>query len=254
MTPDPADCTRDAFLGGRVRAWQPRAGFRSGVDAVLLAAAVSARPGDRVLDMGCGAGVAVLCLAARVSGIVAAGLEVQPAYADLARRNAADAGLTLAMHVGSAEALPAALRAERFEHILSNPPYFEAHAPRAEDAGRDVARAESVTLSDWIAAAGRRLAPGGRLTLIQRAERLPDILTACATARLGSLALRPLAPRDGRPARLVLVQARKDGRAPFRLLAPLVLHAGDRHPGDRDHYTPAATAILRDGAALSWTD
>jgi tRNA1(Val) A37 N6-methylase TrmN6 len=254
VTPDPADCTRDAFLGGRVRAWQPGSGFRSGMDAVILAAAVEAGAGDRVLDLGCGAGVAVLCLAARVPGIVAAGLEVQPAYADLARQNAAEAGITLDVHVGSVAAMPAALRAERFDHILTNPPYFAADAPRADDAGRDVARAETVALGAWIAAAGRRLAPGGRLTLIQRAERLPEILAACSAARLGSLVLRPLAPRDGRPARLALVQARKDGRAAFRLLAPLVLHAGDCHPGDRDHYTPEAAAILRDGAALSWTD
>jgi tRNA1(Val) A37 N6-methylase TrmN6 len=254
VTPDPADCTRDAFLGGRVRAWQPRAGFRSGVDAVLLAAAVDATAGDRVLDLGCGAGVAVLCLAARVPGIVAAGLEVQPAYADLAQRNAAEAGIALDVHVGSVAAMPGALRGLRFDHILTNPPYFAAHAPRAEDPGRDAARAESVALGDWVTAAGKRLSPGGRLTLIQRAERLPEILAACSDAHLGSVALRPLAPRGGRPARLVLVQARKGGRAAFRLLAPLVLHAGDRHPGDRDHYTPEATAILRDGSCLSWTD
>ncbi len=254
MSGDRADCTRDAFLDGRVRAWQPRTGFRSGVDAVLLAAAVEARAGDRVLDLGCGSGVAVLCLAARVPGVVASGLDVQPAYADLARRNAAEAGLALDMHVGSVAAMPAALRAGQFDHILTNPPYFPGHVPPADDPGRVAARTESVTPGVWIAAAARRLAPRGRLTLIQRAERLPDILSACAAARLGSLALRPLAPRDGRPARLVLVQARKGGRAGFRLLAPLILHEGDRHPGDRDHYTPAAAAILRDGAALSWTD
>jgi tRNA1(Val) A37 N6-methylase TrmN6 len=246
--------TRDAFLGGRVMAWQPRAGFRSGVDAVLLAAGCEAAPGDRVLDLGCGVGVAVLCLAARVPGIVAAGLEVQADYAALARRNATDAGVALEVHQGSVTDLPLPLRAASFDHVLTNPPYFAADAPRAADAGRGVARGETVALPDWVRAGARRLAPGGWLTVIQRAERLPDVLAAMGAAGLGSLGARPLAPRQGRASRLVLVRGRKGGRAAFRLLAPLVLHDGDRHPGDRDHYMRDAQAILRDGAALPWTD
>jgi len=224
------------------------------VDAVLLAAACGAAAGDRVLDLGCGAGVAVLCLAARIPGIVASGLELQADYATLARRNATEAGVHLAVHEGSVTDLPPALRAASFDHVLTNPPYFAADAPRAADAGRGMARGETVALPDWVGAGARRLVQGGWLTLVQRVERLPDVVAAMGAAGLGSLSARPLAPRQGRPARLVLVRGRKGGRAAFRLLAPLILHEGDRHPGDRDHYTPEATAILRDGAALPWTD
>jgi tRNA1(Val) A37 N6-methylase TrmN6 len=48
----------------------------------------------------------------------------------------------------------------------------------------------------------------------------------------------------------VIVRARKGGRAPFRLLAPFVIHSGATHDGDRESYTPAANAVLRDGAEL----
>ena len=57
----------DAFLGGRLRIWQPRAGYRAGIDPVMLAAAVPARPRQSVLELGCGAGTASLCLAAQPS-------------------------------------------------------------------------------------------------------------------------------------------------------------------------------------------
>ena len=85
------DLTEDAFLDGRARLLQPRKGYRAATDPVFLAAAVAARPGDWVLDIGCGAGAAAACLAARVPGLKLHGLELQPPYAALARRNLPEA-------------------------------------------------------------------------------------------------------------------------------------------------------------------
>jgi tRNA1(Val) A37 N6-methylase TrmN6 len=56
----PEEITTDGFLGGRLTIAQPVAGYRAAADPVLLAAAVQARPGQAVLDLGCGAGVASL--------------------------------------------------------------------------------------------------------------------------------------------------------------------------------------------------
>jgi tRNA1Val (adenine37-N6)-methyltransferase len=60
----------------------------------------------------------------------------------------------------------------------------------------------------------------------------------------------PLAPRDGRPPPRLILQAKKGGRAPFRLLPPFVLHAGAAHDGDRESYTPQAKAVLREAGSL----
>ena len=83
----------DGFLGGRLVLRQPARGYRAGADAVMLAAACPAGAGQRVLELGCGAGVALFCLGARVPGLALAGLERQPALADLARHNAAATGI-----------------------------------------------------------------------------------------------------------------------------------------------------------------
>ena len=78
MPADRGDITDDAILGGRLRLLQPRRGHRFGHDAVLLAAAVPARPGDRVVEFGCGVGAAGLALHARVGGIALVMLDIDP--------------------------------------------------------------------------------------------------------------------------------------------------------------------------------
>lgn len=241
--------TDDAFLGGRVRLWQPVAGYRAAMDPVLLAAAVPARPGEAVLDLGCGAGAAALCLGARVPGVVLAGLELQADYAALARANAARNGTALEVTEGDVAQMPAVLRARVFDHVLTNPPYYGATGPAAADAGRDRALREALPLADWIAAGLRRVRPGGRITVIQAADRLGEVLAALSPAA-GSVAVLPIAPREGRAARRVIVAARKGGRGALRLLPPFVLHAAPSHAGDGEDFTDAARAVLRDGAAL----
>lgn len=243
--------SRDVFLGGRLTIWQPKRGYRAATDPVLLAAAVAARPGQMVLELGCGAGVALLALGRRVPGLVLAGVERQDDYADLARRNAEHNAIPAEIFSADLTGLPDALRGRSFDHVLANPPYYPPRAPAAQDPGRAAALREETPLTEWVDAGLRRLKSGGYLTMIHLAERLPAILAALE-ARAGAVMVRPLAPREGRAAGRVLVQARKGARGPFRLLAPLVLHEGPVHAGDHDDFTSKAQAILRDGKELGW--
>lgn len=242
----------DRFLGGRLTIRQPENGYRAGIDPVFLAAAVPAKAGQSALELGCGVGVASLCLGARVPGLRLTGVELQDSYAALARHNAGANDVALSVVTADLAELPAELRAQSFDHVFANPPYFHrARGTGATDAGRETALGETIPLALWIDVAARRLVPGGWLTMIQRAERLPDLMAAL-DARLGSSELLPLAPRAGRAAKLILLRVRKGGRADFRLHAPMVLHTGERHERDGDSYTETASAILRQGAALPW--
>jgi tRNA1(Val) A37 N6-methylase TrmN6 len=205
-----------------------------------------------VLELGCGVGTALLCLGRRVPGLVLHGVEVQPAYAELARRNAEENGIAAEIHGGDIRAMPAPLRGMQFDHVLMNPPYFvENSAMRARDAGRDAANREAVGagLGAWVDAGLRRLRPGGRLVLVQRVERLAEILAGLGE-RGGSVEILPLVPREGRPAGRVLVRARKGGRAPLMLLSQLTLHQGEAHVSDGDDYTDIARGVLRHMAEL----
>ncbi len=234
----------DRLLGGRVRLLQPRDGYRAAIDPVLLAAAVPAVPGERVADLGCGVGAALLCLAARCPEVSVTGVERDPGLAALARQNLELNGLAgrAATVEGSvADPIPGA----PFDRVMMNPPFLPPGRGRAS--AHPVKAAANVEagldLAGWVAAAARVLKPRGWLTLVHRADRVDEI---CAVLQpgFGALTLFPLWPRAGEPARRVLVQARRGGRSPAVLAAGLVLHEAD------GGYTPAAQAVLRDAAPL----
>ena len=249
LASDP-DLTCDDFLGGKVRLWQPARGYRAGVDPVMLAASVDAAPGAQVLDLGCGVGAAALCLLARVPDAEVTGLELQGSYAALAQRNADLNGARLSVVEGDLAQMPEDLRQRCFDHVMMNPPYYApATGTGSDDGGRDTALRGETPVATWIDAATRRLAPKGVLTLIQRIERLPEILAAIDD-RLGSIIVAPITGREGRPASRFLLRARKGGRSPYRLMAPIALHEGTRHERDAEDYCPRIANVLRNGAAL----
>lgn len=244
VKPAPDDYTDDTLLGGQVRHAQPRHGFRSGIEPVLLAASIQARPGERVLEGGSGAGAALLCLAARVPGVRGTGVEQDAGLVALARRNAAANGWPELDFVAGDVATLSGLG--RFDHAFANPPYHLAAGTPSPDASRQAAkRGGTLLLSEWAAALAGCLRPRGTLTFILAAACLPACLDLFASAGCDPAALLPLWPKPERAAKLLLLRGVKGGRTPLRILPGLVLHEQD------GSFTPAAEAILRDGQALS---
>ncbi len=248
---DPRDArlSRDAFLGGMLHLYQPLDGYRAGVDAVLLAASVKARPGQSVLELGCGVGAAILCLGARVPGLSLTGVEREPVYAALAIRNGAE---TLEVVEADIADMPQHLRHRQFDHVIANPPYYNRAASVAAGVPlREGALGEGVPLADWVQIASKRLVPKGFAHFIHRAERMPDILRALPH-EMGDVEVLPVAPREGRLAELIILRARKNGRGAFRLHPPLIMHRGASHATDAKDYSGTVDAVLRAGAALDF--
>lgn len=233
--------TADKFIGGRVLVRQMESGFRSGLDAVMLAASIPAREDDEVLELGAGAGAASLCLARR-TGCSVFGIEIDPELTVLAEENAAENELNARVHFVAGDALdvPGELR-RSFEHVLCNPPFHDGDGLTSPDAGRALALQDRGSLADWLTAGMKRVVSNGTFTAVLRADRLAEALSVLGER---GVCVFPLWPRAGEPAKRILVRAVKGSRAPFALLPGLVLH------DDGNKYTRAANAILRDGAAL----
>ncbi|MGM0561272.1 MAG: tRNA1(Val) (adenine(37)-N6)-methyltransferase [Pseudomonadota bacterium] len=241
------ETTENRLLDGRICLRQPVDSYRVAIDPVFLAAATPAQAKQSILDLGCGAGAAALCLLARVPDCHVTGWEIQPELAALARQNAAlndtQDRFTLACRNGLTRE---AGDHDGFDLVMTNPPYLaNGQATPSPDSGKRRANQESEgDLQDWIRAALHCLRPGGYLSMIHRADRLHELLAALQH-RAGDIVIFPLWPRRDQAARRVLLRARKGSRAPTRLLPGLDLH------GAGQHFTPEAEAILRQAQPLS---
>lgn len=252
------ELSADTLLGGRVTLLQPVKGYRAAIDPVFLAAAVPAKAGETVLDVGVGVGAAALCLAARVAEARVAGIEQRRELVRLAVRNAEANGLAHCVDfmVGDLVKAPRRLAPGSFHHVMANPPFIEAgRGNRPPDDGKAASNVEgSADLEDWLRFCLLMVRPKGSVTFIHRADRLDQILAGLA-GRLGEVVIFPLWPGPAsyagsgagagdKPARRIILRGRKGVATPLRLLPGLVLHE------EGGGFTPRAEAVLRGGQGL----
>ena len=246
---DPAsqDFTDDTLLDGRVRLMQPAQGYRAAIDPVMLAAAIPAKAGETVLDLGCGAGAAALCLAMRVDGCRITGIEAERGLVRLAGDNVVRNGLSdrVLILAGDLSRPPQRLEPGSFAHVMANPPYLAAGtATPSPVAGKAQANIEGeADLAAWMRFALTMTRAKGSVTVIHRADRLENLL-ALLTGRAGEIVVFPLWSGAGKDAKRVIVRARKGIASPTRIASGLVLHETD------GRFTEAAQAVLRHSAAL----
>lgn len=238
-----SELTEGHLLAGKVRYMQPRHGFRSSLEPVLLAAAIPARRGESVLEGGSGAGATLLCLTARVGKILGLGIEQDPSMVAIARRNAAiNDWPDLEFRAAN---VTAPVEDGLFDHACANPPYHIASGTPSPDRSRRIAKEAKVgTIASWTDALARRLRPRGTLTFVLPPAALPAAMVAFAAAGCAPTAALPFWPKDGQPAKLLLLRGVKGSRTPFRLHAGKLLHTAG------GHFTSDVQRILREGAAL----
>jgi len=239
----PAEITEDRFLGGTVVVRQRKDGFRAGLDAVMLAAAVPAAAGDEVLELGSGAGTASLCLAARVAGLRVVGAEIESTLVSLSNQNATANGMGDRVVFVTVDALDLPPDMKRdFDHVMCNPPFHAGGDVSPDELRAGALHDEGGELAEWLIVGVKRTAPGGTFTAILRSDRMGEALAALPPT---GVSVYPLHPHAGEAARRVIVQVRKASRAPLQMLHGLVLHNAD------GTYTAEADAVLRGERGLA---
>lgn len=247
----------DDFIGGKIVVEQERRGYhRSGHDAVFLAAACPAEPGETVVDLGAASGAAGLCVAARVHTLNLLFIERDARQAALCRRNIdrapnRDILASATALEGDIEDLKSLFRMDpdleaSADHLICNPPYrFEGAgtvSPHEDKKGAHVLGAKG--LQPWITAARRLLKKKGTATFIFPAGSMDHLLMEFSSG-FGSFRVLPLYPLPGKPAHRVIVTGVKDGKGGMTLGRGPVLES---EPGMK---TPEAEAIERFGKRLT---
>ena len=208
--------------------------FPPGTDSFLLAAFPALRPGQRVCDLGCGAGLLGLLLLRRQRALQVTGVELSPAAAALAERNRRENGLEahLSIAEGDLREIGSLLPAGQWDLVVSNPPYYPpASGPAPGKEALRSARTEvSCTLTDLCRAAARLLRWGGSFCLVHKPERLTDVLTELRAAGLEPKRLRLVSKTAGAAPSLLLAEGRRGGRPGLRIEPPLLLTGADGAP------------------------
>ncbi|MEM1088584.1 MAG: methyltransferase domain-containing protein [Pseudomonadota bacterium] len=243
------EVTADAFLGGAVTVYQPKAGFRAGTDSVLLAAALDAETKGKALELGCGSGGALFPAAHRLVEMHFTGFECDEAALHRAQKGRIANGFEqrIDLILGDVQQMPDAWE-NHFDLVFSNPPFFEAGTIQQPGNGKESAYLESATLKDWIGAMLFALRPKGTFVMIHRAADLARILSLIER-RTGEISVLPVRSFPGADAKRVIIRARKGLRSgPMRLLHGLDLY--EEKGGER---TQAAKAITYEGQGIDWT-
>lgn len=251
MISEQAEITDDGMLNGRLRLLQPKRGHRFGHDAVLLAAATPAKPGDRILELGSGVGAAGLALLARVPGIDVTLVDIDPALTGLAQENIRRNGfaevarvVTLDVDASDHAFDDVDLHGGSFDHVLMNPPFNDPSLQASPDAARRTAHAASEnTLSVWLRRASYLLRPSGSLSLIWRADRQQNVLREVG-ALFGAIIVLPVFPAPDQPPIRIMLNARKIADGEVLSRPGLTLTDQNKRP------SAEAEAILRGGMPL----
>lgn len=239
--------THDTIYQGRCGLEQPRTGYRFGTDAMVLAAAVQARSGQKVLELGCGVGAVLIAAHTRLPEVFFTGIEKMPEYAHLAKKNIERNAAAKRVHVVRGDALnPVTVGAlGSFDHVVANPPYYETqrHSGAASELRRVARQHDETALAAWMQAANRALKPKGTVTFIHATEKLDDLIQGLQKY-CGGVKIFPLWPKEGEPSKRLIIQATKGSKAPLTILPGLVMHEADGRS------TMAAFQVVNEGRSL----
>ena len=240
--------TKDSFLGGGIKIWQPKNGYRAGIDPILLAATVNVSEGQKVLDLGCGVGTASFAIGYRVKNIELHGIEIQKVFADLADLNSKENGIELKLECSNISNLSSNITSRSFDHVIANPPYFDRNSSvRSINLSKEKSFGDTCPISEWLKVAAKRTKPKGFVHFIVRSDRLPEMFSNMPNS-LGSLVITPVISRKNENAKLTILHAKKNGRAGFIISSPIILHP--QKSDSREKYIPEVDKVLRNGASL----
>lgn len=234
-----------------MRLIQPSYGFRFGEDSVLLAAIASescpqASRRIRVVDLGAGSGAVSVLMAARNRQLDLHAIELDTHRFDCLQRNIRINKLSDRMSALQLDirrlidrknngSWPNELKPSEFDVVVMNPPYRKPVKTSIDrwESGDNKVRSTlmageemAVSLEELLVVSARLLKPGGRLIMVHRPQRLPDIIEIMRKTAIEPVSLQVMESLPAKaPSRLIIVGRKGIKSGGFRWLAPLIVYS-----------------------------
>ena len=204
-------------------------------DSVFLANMAKLSPSDAVLDLGCGSGILSTLALVKKHVKKAVGIELQPRVANMARDSAIQNGLQDKFEVICADVkdIRSILKAESFDKVLCNPPYFtnsgNSGQKSVSDEGNDalnvnarteksVSRTESTaTLDDFVKGASYALRFGGDAWFVIKADRMASLIYSLKSYNLEPKEATLIYPKPTSDVDVVIIKARKGAKEGLKI-------------------------------------
>jgi tRNA1Val (adenine37-N6)-methyltransferase len=226
-----------------VKIIQSKEGYRFSIDAVLLENFITAKPGDKGIELGTGSGIISILLAKRLKSTKITAVEIQKALAGRAARNVELNDLKGKIDVRSMDMrkLRKEFQTNEIDFVFSNPPFRKPKTGRmSTDEERAIARHEiEISLPDLVSTATYLLKHNGRFYMIYHPFRLTELVSLLRESRLEPKRMRFVHSRAGEEAKMVLIEAVKGGGIWLKIDPPLYLYEKG------NNYTPETRDILK---------
>lgn len=203
--------------------------FKFGIDAILLShfAFNQIRNNEKVIDLGTGNGIIPLMIAkSRANSIV--GLEIQEENVEIAKRSVELNQLEEKIQIihGDIKAVDKKFTKHSFDVVVSNPPYMiNEHGKQNPTEAKSIARHEVLcNLEDIISAVDYLLKPFGKLFMIHRPFRLPEIFSLLTKYKIEPKRMELVSPFLQKEPNLVLIEARKNANPRLQIEENLIVY------------------------------
>ena len=207
---------------------QPEEGYHFSIDSFLLADFITLKKNDIVLDLGTGCGIIPILLAQNTLKTFFLGVEIQKELADIAKKNVLKNGLKNKIKIiyQDMKTITAKTIGTDIDFIISNPPYTHKNTGRIScNQQKAIARHEiAITLVKLIKISKQMLKNSGKLALIYPAQQLTFLMNTMCNMKIEPKRIRVVYPYHDAPAKLIMVEGVKNGRAGVTFETPLILY------------------------------
>jgi len=200
----------DNFLDGKIKIYQPKNGYRAGIDAVLLASCVQVFKKCKILDIGSGTGVISFFIASKYKNVEIVGIEKNFKYYSLSMRS---------LRLNKVKSKIKFFNKD-FKHIsnmksdiiVSNPPWFRQNSTyKSYNSLLNDAKIESLKLDLWIEKVLINLNSTGEYYTIFPYRRIEEMIKILRN-HFKSVKIYPVSSFKSKPPDKAIILAKRSGK------------------------------------------